>query len=201
MATMSQDVWTEKALVSIAAQSGTDVPFHSKTETIDIDLGEKDIEGIATVGGTRVVKFTPETDTTITLEVDHQEAGSGDISAATSGTGFFDLLHAEDTSQPYYITNTTARSQYRLAIMWTEDSTVSNAASAPTGANKALRITGANGYITSVKPSFTDGVLKFTITFKVPAFDASGNSLIQIASTDGSASMTALASYTSSNTW
>lgn len=196
------DAWMEKCKISISAQSGTDVKFEGLTETVDIDLGEKDIEGIALVNGGRVTKITPETDTTITLEAYPVEAGSDDISAATSGTGFFDLLHAEDTSQPAAISNTTARSEYRLAILWTDDTTVTIAADSLTSSNnKGLRITGANGYITSVKPSFTDGTLKFTITFKVAAFDKAGNAQILLESTDGTATMTALASYTSSAKW
>lgn len=198
---MAVDAWMEKCLVSIAAQSGTDIPFQALTETVDIDTGEKDIEGMALVNGGRVTKITPEGDTSITLEAYPVEAGSGDISAATAGAGFFDLLHAEDTTEPTVITNTTARSKYRLAVLWTEDTTVTNASSAITGASTALRFVGANGYITSVKPSFTDGILKFTIVFKVAAFTKAGASQIMMESTDGTASMTALQSYTSTVKW
>lgn len=196
-----QDAWLETCKVSIAAQSGTDIPFHALTETVDIDLGEKDIEGLALVSGGRVTKFTPESDTSVTLEAYPVEAGNLDISAATSGKGFFDLLHTEDTSQPLAITNTRVRSKYRLAILWTDDTTVTNAASAITGSNAAMRVTFANGYVTSVKPSFTDGTLKFAVVFKVAAFDKSGNGQILMESTDGTASMTALQSYTSTIKW
>ena len=196
------DSWMETCLVSIAAQSGTDIPFQSLTETVDVDLGEKDIEGVALVNGGRMTKFTPEGDTSITLEAYPLEAGSGDISSATAGAGFYDLLQAEDTTQPLAITNTTARSKYRMAILWTDDTAATNAAGALSSSNnKGFRITGANGYITSVKPSFTDGVLKFTIAFKVAAFTKAGNSQILVESTDGTATLTALQSYTSSTRW
>lgn len=198
---MAQDAWMETALVSIAAQSGTDIPIQSLVETIDVDLGEKDIEGLALVNGGRVTKIMPESDTTITLEAYPVEAGNEDVSAATAGAGFFDLLHSEDTSQPLAITNNRTREKYRLAIMWTEDTTVTNAASAVTGANAAMRFTFANGFVTSVKPSFTDGVLKFTVTFKVAAFTKAAAGQILLESTDGTASMTALQSYTSSVKW
>ena len=195
---MAEDAWMETCLVSIAAQSGTDIPFQALTETVDIDLGEKDIEGVALVNGGRVTKFTPEGETTITLEAYPLEAGNDDISAATVGTGFFDLLHSEDTAQPVAITNTRARSKYRMAIMWTDDTTVTNAASAvATTAMAAMRVTAANGYITSVKPSFTDGVLKFTIVFKVAAFTKDGAGQILMESCDATAGLTALQSYTS----
>ncbi len=199
MATILQNVWTEKALVSLTPLEDTtaskDIPFQAKTGTIDIDQGEKDVEGIPTVGGARVVKFTPETDTVVTLECYHQDVGSGDLSAATLGAGFEDMLHAEDTTQPLAISSTTQRTPYRMAIMWTEDTSVTNACAAVTGMNKAKRYTFATGYITAVKPSFTDGVLKFSVTFKVTPFDAAGASQILRESTDGTASMAALQSY------
>ena len=55
--------------------------------------------------------------------------------------------------------------------------------------------------LTSVKPSFTDGILKFTVMFKVVPFDSSGNNNIQFESHDGTggSALPALAQYTSSN--
>jgi hypothetical protein len=184
------------AVTQQTASTNADVKFHTITETVDIDMGDKDIESIAALSGGRIVKYTPEGDTTITLEMYPLGAGSGDISAATTATGVFDLLHAEDTTQPLKISSTTGRTKYRLCILWTEDTSVTSATAAITGANKALRFTAADGFFTAVKPSFTDGVLKFTVTFKVPPRDAVNNSNIYIESTDGTASLTALQSYT-----
>lgn len=199
---MAQDAWMETCLVSIAAQSGTDIPFQALTETVDLDLGEKDIEGVPLVNGGRIAKITPEGDTSITLEAYPVEAGNEDISAATSGAGFFDLLHSEDTSQPLSITNDRTRNKYRIAIMWTDLTSVTNASSAvATTTATALRFVAADGFITSVKPSFTDGVLKFTVTFKVPAFNKAASGLIKMESCDSTASMAALASYTSATKW
>jgi len=199
---MAEDAWMETCLVSIAAQAGTDIPFQALTETVDIDLGEKDIEGVPLVNGGRVTKWTPEGDTSITLEAYPLEAGNDDISAATAGTGFFDLLHVEDTSQPAVITNSRTRNKYRIAIMWTDDTAVTNAASAvATTASTAMRVTAANGYITSVKPSFTDGILKFTIVFKVAAFTKAAAGQILMESCDATASLTALQSYTTTVKW
>lgn len=197
---MGVDVWSETALVAITqstASTNTDVIFHTITETVDIDMGEKDFETIVGLSGGRMVKYTPEGDTTITMEMYPLGAGSGDISGATTATGVFDLLHAEDTTQPLKISSTSAtRQKYRLCILWTEDTSVKSATAAITGANKAFRFTAADGYFTAVKPSFTDGVLKFNVTFKVPPRDSVNNSNIYIESTDGTASLTALQSYT-----
>lgn len=202
MANLNDDAWQEEALISFAAQSGTDIPFQGLTQSIDPDLGEKDIEGIPLVNGGRVTAFTPEGDSTVTLEAWPIEAGNEDISAATVGKGFHDLVQAEDTAQPLAITSTTSRSKYRLAILWTDDTSATNASSAlSAAAKKGYRLVFANGFVTKATPSFIDGRLKFTITYKVAPFDKSGNAQVMIESTDGTATLTALQSYTSTIKW
>lgn len=193
------DTWSETAKISIAAQGGSDVRFEAITETIDIDIGNKDFDVIATLSGGRFVKFTPQEPTTITFEAYPVQAGT---SSGQVGYGFFDLLWGADTSQPLQIdANVLSRDKYRVAIMWTTDTSSTMYADGQVGspANSALRVIASDGYFTSVKPSFTDGILKFTVTFKVPPVDKSGNDNIRIESIDGSATatLTALASYTS----
>ena len=198
MAGNNPDAWLETALVAISAQGGSNVQFTSLTETIDIDTGEKQFDVITNVGGGRIAKWTPETETTITLEAYPLEAGTD---TGTTGKGFFDLLHSADTSQPVTISNTRTRSKYRIAILWTTDTSATDATAAIASPYLALRFVAADGYFVSVKPSFTDGILKFTIVYKVPPFDKSGNSNIKMESVDGTATLSALASYTSSDKW
>jgi len=198
MAGNNPDAWLETALVAISAQGGSNVQFASLTETIDIDTGEKQFDVITNVGGGRIAKWTPETETTITLEAYPLEAGTD---TGTTGKGFFDLLHSADTSQPVTISNTRTRSKYRIAILWTTDTSATDATAAISSPYLALRFVAADGYFVSVKPSFTDGILKFTIVYKVPPFDKSGNSNIKMESVDGTATLSALASYTSSDKW
>ena len=194
----NEDAWQETCLVAISAQGGSDVNFQALTETVDIDNGEKDIEGVPLVNGGRVTKWTAEGDATITLEAYPVEVGTD---TGSTGKGFFDLLYTQDTDQPIAITNDRTRSKYRLAIMWTDDTSVTSAADATSSGNTGMRMTFADGHFTSVKPSFTDGILKFTITFKVTAFDKNANSNKKFESTDGEATkiIPALGSYTSSN--
>lgn len=189
------DTWSETAKVAIAAQSGSDVQFMALTETVDIDIGDKDFDAIATLSGGRVVKFNPQDVTTITLEAYPIEAGTD---TGTTGKGFFDLVNTADTSQPVVIPVDRTRNKYRVAIMWT-DANVNAEAQIVTPTNNALRVVAADGYFISAKPSFTDGVLKFTIVYKVPPFDKSGNANVKVESISGSATatLTALASYTS----
>lgn len=198
--------WSETALIGIAAQSGTDVKFASITETIDIDIGNKDFDVIATLSGGRLVKFTPQEPTTITLEAYPVDAATEGFTTATTGSGFFDLMNTYDEGQPMVIAVDRNRNKHRIAIMWTDDTTITDAAAevvAGASGKDCLRVVASDGYFTSVKPSYTDGELKFTITYKVPPFDKDGSANVKIESVSGSttATMTALASYTSSTKW
>jgi hypothetical protein len=198
------DVWSETALIAISAQAGTDVKFACMTETVDIDIGDKDFDVIAGLCGSRLVKFTPEDVTTVTLEAYPLQAGTAGFTTATTGTGFFDLMHSIDTAQPLVIAADRVRNPYRIAIMWTDKTSETDATAqivAPT--NTAMRFVAAGGFFTSVKPSFTDKVLKFTIAYKVPPFDSAGSANIKLESVAGAATatLTALASYTSAVKW
>jgi len=82
---MVDDAWMEECLVGISVIAGEEVQFASIIQTVDLDIGEKDIEGLALVNGGRVTKWTPEGDSTITFEAYPLETGAGE--------GFFDLLH------------------------------------------------------------------------------------------------------------
>ena len=198
------DTWSEIAYIAISGQNGTDVPFQAISETVDIDIGDKDFDVINTLAGGRLVKFTPQEPTTITMEAYPVEAGTaGLLSNTTGGTGFFDLMNSLDNTQPEQISVDHTRNKYRVAILWTDLSSPNAANSnivAPT--NFGLRVVAADGYFTSVKPSFTDGLLKFTVMFKTPAFDKSANANVKIESVGGSATATlsGLSSYYS-GTW
>lgn len=202
---MSQpDTWSEVALVSISAQSGTDVPFQAITETVDIDIGDKDFDVIATLAGGRLVKFTPQEPTSITLEAYPVEGGTAGVATnTTGGTGFFDLLHTLDNTQPLQISLDRTRTKYRLVVLWTDASSITACGQVICPTNYALRVCAADGYFTSIKPSFTDGVLKFTVTYKVAPFDKSAAANVKVESVGGTATITlsALASYTSTTKW
>lgn len=193
------DAWMEEALVAIAVQGGSDVQFGALTETIDMDLGEKDIEQIPLVNGGRVTRWIPESLSTVTFEAYPLEAGTD---AGTTGLGFFDLLHTQDTTVPIRVVNDRNRSKYRVLILWTNDSTATTAQSATAQNASGLRVGLSDGHFTAVKPSFTDGILKFTITYKCAAFDKSGAANVMIESAAGTEVadvLPAIAAYTSSN--
>ena len=192
--------WSETALIAISKQGGDDVEFQAITETVDIDIGDKDFDVIATLAGGRLVKFNPQEPTTITFEAYPLEAGTD---TGTTGKGFFDLMNTEDSSQPVEVSVDRTRNPYRVAIMWTDESSVTATGQVVAPTNQALRVVGSDGYFTSVKPSMTDGLLKFTVMYKVPPFDATAAANVKVESVAGSATatLTALASYTSTIKW
>lgn len=194
---MANDSWSELGLVSITAQGGTVVEFKTLTETVDIDIGDKEFDALPMISGGRVVKFTPQEPTEITLEAYPIEAGT-DTGAV--GKGFFDLLNTADATQPVSVSVDHTRSKYRMSLLWTDkaDATTAEEGLLTASTESGLRILAADGFFTSAKPSFTDGILKWTVKFKVPAFDKSGTANVKIESTDGTADMPAPASYTSS---
>ena len=199
MATSSITAWSETALISIVSSTGATVMTISAiTETIDIDLGDKDMEGVANLIGGRHIKQTPEADTTVTFEGYPISAG---LLGSTTPTGlqqeFFGgtLL---DSAEPISLTNTTLtfgvpHATFTVYVMWTDDSTVATAKSAIVTPGAALRYTFSSCYLISYKTAFTDGLLKATMKFKCPARGRTGAGNIKVESTDGSVAMPSIA--------
>ncbi len=152
--------------------------------------------------GGQLEKLKPSGANMVTIEAYPLRVASGDIETASSLTGFFDLFHAEDSNAttPFEIDATLARSKFRLSVLWTDKTGIEADAEVP-AANEAKRIILADGFIISVKPSFTDGILKYTIVYKVNTFDSSGSSNVRFQSHDGSGGtvISALGNYTTSN--
>lgn len=191
--------WSETALIAVVKQAGTAVEFQAITETVDIDIGAKDFDAIATLGGGRVIKFTPQEPTTITMEMYCPDAGT----ATGAGVGAFDLFNTVDSSQPVVIPVDRTRTKYRVAILWTDAASITAEGQVVTPTNSALRVVASDGYFTSVKPSYTDGLLKFTVVYKVAPFDTAGAANVKVESVSGltTATLSALASYVSTIKW
>jgi hypothetical protein len=182
---MTVDAWTETALINLN-DGTTDMSLHAITETIDISVGDKPMESIATISGGRLKKFSPQEDTEITFEA--YPIGIGDKDA-TSQDGLDLFFNAGTASTaPFSVSASRSRTTFIVTIMWTDSTATSATSSVPSG-GYALRYNFANCDMISCKPSFTDGILKATYTFKCPPFNKSGTSNITVESTDGTASM------------
>jgi len=185
--------WSETCLISLASQNGAWVSYAGVTETVDIDRGDKDIETVANLTGGRHVKKVPEGDTTVTFEA--YPVGIG-VAGGTNG-GFSQFLNRTyDTSEPLTSVNTLYRNKMAVSVLWTNDTTAASGSAGVVSASEGYRFYAKNGYVTSVKPSFTDGILMFTVQIKFPAYNVSGTGNIQEDSCDNTAAMTAIAPYT-----
>jgi len=184
------DVWDEVALININ-DGTTNMAVACLTDSIDIDMGDKDGESIPSLCAGRLWKKTPEADTTITFEGYPISIGE---SADTTPTGLmqFFMGSTADSSEPLSVSASTVRLLFRVTIMWTNDSTSGTARGAVASGSYALRYDFQNCYFISCKPSFTDKVLKATWKFKVPPFNKAGTSNITVQSVDGTIAMTTI---------
>jgi len=141
------------------------------------------------------VKKVPQDITTITFEgypVDLDSAGGTGVSQLFQGGTTW------DTTEPLTGNSTIVRDIFRVALLWTDDSAATTAAGATSATTNAYRMVFAHAYCTSMKPSFTDGILKFTFAFKCTAFNKNGVALIHEDSGDATA-LAALNTYNSTN--
>jgi hypothetical protein len=202
------DAWQRHALITI--DDGTyHVDMHALTETIEIDIGERDLDVINLLNLGQIPKHGNIGLTTVTFEGYAKEAGTSDASGSAA-TGVFDIFAYKPTryltggtdtdlgeAQEIPITNHVAR--YRVAILWTNDGAATAGDSAVTSGTTYFgkRFVIADCFCVGYKESFTDGVLKYTLTFKGTAFDASGNARIEMQSVDATATaLSALGNYT-----
>lgn len=193
------DAWMETCFISISKIGGSELAAHGLTETVDIDIADKDFDGVAIVNGGRVDKWTPQGDSTITLEAYPVQVGTD---TGSTLLGFDDLMNTVDASVPIRVLNDRVRNKYRILVMWTNDPTVTGAQNITTSTYSAVRIGLADCYVTSVKKSFTDGILKYTIVFKASAFDKSAAAKIlheSCAGFSGTDILPVIAAYTTSN--
>jgi hypothetical protein len=199
VAAQTNDSWMETCLISVSKIGGSELAAHGITETVDIDDPDKDFDSVALVNGGRVKKWTPQGDGTITFEAYPLEAGTD---TGSTLKGWDDLKDVVDSTVPIRVLNSHTRNLYRVLVMWTNDPTVTAANQITTSTYSAYRYGAADGYFTSVKKSFTDGIMKFTCIFKFAPFDKANSPCILSESCAGTTPtdiLPAIAAYTATN--
>lgn len=180
---MAQDQWTELALIEIQRFNDSNAyQFGSLTDTIDLDIGDKAIESTPLVNGGRVVKYTPEADSTITLEIfpvgvrgnQPTPAGLmnwfyGDEAGTTHGTG-----------KGFKFINKNSRYKFRVAVLWTSTFPLPASVSGVQTSGDHFRISFWGCYLTSCKIAYTDDILTGTVSFVCPPFTKAGSGAIGI---------------------
>ena len=150
---------------------------------------------LGVAAGDKIRNTTDDTEAYVTAVDD---ATTLSISADIMATGEDYVL----TDSPYRVVNTRTRNKYRVLALWTDKTTTVRASEAIANTLNALRVGYADGYFTSVKPSFTDDILKYTIAYKCAAFDRTGTSNVMVESCavgGGSDALPVIADYTTSN--
>ena len=175
------DAWTERFLLTIQKKGGSATNYYVHLTTYDITGGDKDFTQIANGKGGRIKNFSPQTEIEVTMEGYATQVGNTE--------GFFDLVHSTtaDTSQPLSFPTDHSRDLFLLAVMHTTGTTISATAVTVAG-DRALRDAFKNGHFVGLTQSFTDGIVKFTLKYKVTPFAKDASSNITYESTDGSAS-------------
>ena len=143
---------------------------------------------------------------TVINTTDNQRANVTAVDNATTLSLSADIIDSgEDyiiSESPQRVINNRVREKYRILVLWTDKASPVKASEEIANTLSALRIGYADGHFTSVKPSFTDGILKYTVIFKCSSFDKSGNANVMMescAAGGGSDTIPVIADYTTSN--
>jgi hypothetical protein len=199
----SENAWQRECLIEVS-DGTTHLALHGLTETVDIDIGERDLDVINLVNLGQIPKHGHHGLTTVTFEGYCKEAGTPATGAQT-GLGFWDIFAqkpAMDTAEPQTNSVTVDATRFRVAIMWTDETGETLASAAVANSQSAKRFVLSDCYCTAHKDAFTDGILKTTLTFKGSAFNAAAAARMKIESIDGAGSGTfgALQTYVPGST-
>lgn len=189
---MTQDSWQERALISIAAQGGTAYTIQASTRTIDFGGGEKETEGQPNLAGGRVEKWTPETDRTVTFEGWIVDLAPANNDMGWLLQGFHTTRGNWDSSQPIQIDNSRNREKFNVAVLWTNDPTITTGASTVSMGYEGYRRILINCRIVSMNVQQTDGEVKVTARLKAPAFQKNGDSNFREQSTNATATLSSI---------
>ena len=163
-----------------------------------INLGDRPVEMVPNCADGRIAVEKPEEDTEINFDARFVGAGDKD---ATSPDGLLGMFYdGTVATQPISVDNYLAaalRKTYNLWFLWSDDSTVSAGTGAIVSGANALRCRVVSAFLESCKQNWSDGELKWTCKFRVPARTRTGAKTITWESTDGTASMASLGTLTS----
>jgi len=199
---MTFDTHSERCLVAIQPIGAIYViNLGALVTSFQINGGEKGAEGIALMNGGRVTRFLPQSDFELSFDaffVGIDADGGADFGVSQQ---FNDPANL-DLTEPYKINSSRTRKKFRVTILWLEDSSVTNAETAPT-TGMAERVSFVASYSVNDNISFMDLIKQNTFKFNVSPFDIDGAANIQHESTTDSASkaLTSLDAYTTSNKW
>ena len=177
--------WYNKAYISVSVEAGTEIQLRAKTTSLKITGGNYDTEGIETFGG-KIKRVGPRED----LEI-------GFDGIVTSHQDFDWIFHGLTTSTGSSITSSTVR-DYRVSILWTDQTGITSATAAITTASEAYREIYAETNMISLEKSMdADGHLTAAMNFKLAYTDETGGINFKKEYSDTSNTLSAVTGYTS----
>lgn len=197
-ATGSEDAWQRQCLIEVTDGTST-MAMHALTSTVDIGMGERELDMIPLLNLGQIPKHGAIGMTTLTFEGYAKQAGSA---ATGTGVGFWDIFANKpvtDASQPLDVDISNTLTRYRVSVMWTDDPAATTAGGSTAVSTSAKRFVMAECFAVSCVQDFTDGIVKTTISFKGVAFDKTGDPNIKMESGAATA-MVALGAYTAGTT-
>jgi len=181
---IQKNAWYDKAYICVSAESGTEKQLRAKTTSLGVSGGNFDIEGIETFGG-KIKKVGSREDFEISFD-----------GIPTSQQDFDWMFHGLTTNTATSITSSTVI-DYRVTMLWTNESGITSAAQAIATTSEAYRESYAECNLVSLEKNMDAGEhLTATLTFKCPFEDTSGTINFIKESCDTTSALTALGAYT-----
>jgi len=185
MALTTNEMWYNKAYICVSAESGSEVQLRAKTTSLGISGGNFDIESIETFSG-KIKKVGTREDFEISFDgipISHQD---------------FDwMFHGLATNTATSITTSTV-ADYRVTMLWTDQTGVTSAAQAINTASEAYREIYAECNLVSLEKNMDAGEqLTATLNFKCPFEDTGGSVNFKKEACDTTSALTAVSAYTS----
>ena len=181
---LNKKAWYDKAYVCVSAESGSEVQLRAKTTSLNITGGNFDIESVDTFGG-QIKRIGRRDDFEISFD-----------GVVTSLQDFDWMFHG--VSNTATSITTSAVSDYRLCLLWTDQSGVTDAAQAITTSAEGYREIYAEANMVSCEKTMDAGEhLTASIKFKLPFEDSSGTINFKKQVCDATSTLAAVASYTS----
>jgi len=186
MAISNNKAWYDKAFISVSKKgTATEVQLRTKTTSIGISRGCFDIESMETFGG-KIKRQTTRDDLEISFD-----------GIPTSLQDFDWAFHGASNTA----TSITSSSieEYRVTMLWTDDTSITSATAAISTANEAYREIYANCNMTSLEKNMDAGEhLTATMTFKLAFEDDSGSVNWKKEMCDTSSTLSAVPAYSGS---
>lgn len=183
---MNTKAWYDKAFVSISEEGGTENQLRAKTTSLNVTGGNFDIESIETFGG-KVKRIGSREDFEISFD-----------GIPTSLQDFDWMFHGGAATDVSITTSTI--SDFRVCLLWTDETGITDAKQAIATASEAYREYYAECNLVSLEKSMDAGEhLKASLTFKCPFEDSSGDVNFKLEACNTASALTAGGSYTSTN--